>query len=136
MTLTLEGDGPDRIVYPTSQYGFYVFNTSSTTVLTNACVTFTYSPGCSDAMTWTAMTGSGSAWTVPTRVTGSTYRTCYSGSWTFVPPSGANSSYSITTQVPRFTSTTTCNCQTQTITITRSVTVNGTAISFDRVISV
>lgn len=135
MTLELDGAGPDGQVYPTTQYGLYVFNTTASTVLTSASITFTYSPGCSGTMSWSALPGSGSNWSTPTQVSPNTYRTSYSGTWTYAPAVGTNPSYSVTTQTPAFTTTISCTCQAQTLTIVRSVTVDGTPISFTRAIS-
>lgn len=44
-TLTVDGNGPNNLVYPNDIYGFYVYYATSTTSLTNACMSFSYSPG-------------------------------------------------------------------------------------------
>ncbi|MBK9476399.1 MAG: hypothetical protein IPL94_09250 [Tetrasphaera sp.] len=136
-TLTVDGNGPNNLVYPNDIYGFYVYYATSTTSLTNACMSFSYSPGY-PAITWTALTGSGAGWSLPTLVPGtSTYRTCYSGPWTYVAASGSNPAYAITSQIPIFRGTTTIStCYSQAITIVRSVTVNGNVLSFTRTITI
>ncbi len=135
-TLTVDGNGPNNLVYPNEQYGYYVFYATSTTTLTNACMSFTYSPGY-PAITWTPLTGSGAGWSLPTLLPGtSTYRTCYTGPWTYVAASGANPAFAITAQVPIFRGTTrVTSCLSQAITIVRAVTVNGNVLSFTRTIT-
>lgn len=137
-TLGLDGNGPSDVVYPSSDYGFYVFNTTATTNLTNACVTWSYSPAYDNTLTWTAQSDSGSHWSAPTQISSGppTFQTCYSGAWTFVPASGGQASYSITNEIPHFVGTATTVCQARTISITRSVSVDGTQISFNRTVYV
>lgn len=135
-TLTLDGNGPNNVVYPNTQYGLYVYYATPGTTLTNACMSFQYSPGF-PSITWTPLAGSGAGWSLPTLVPGtSTYRTCYSGGWTFGAASGSDPAYAITAQVPIFRGTARIStCLSQSLTITRTVTVNGNEITFSRTIT-
>lgn len=135
VTLTVDGNGPNNVVYPSSQYGMYVYNTTSTTTLTNACVTFGYTPSYNGQITWTRASGGGANWSIPVYNSATArWTTCYSGTWTRHAAAGGNPAYSITDQVPIFRGTATVSqCATsRTLAITRCVTVNGSQICFDR----
>ena len=141
MDLTIDGH-VDGTRYPVPPgYGLYVFNTSGTTVLTNAKSTFYY-PSSLGTISWAAGGNNGN-WSVPSvdpsvpAISGYTaYSTTYSGSWTYHGPP-ENPTYTIANTVPHFTATVTpgrrmCGDGGLSLYARRAVTVDGTEVAFVR----
>lgn len=127
-------------LYPNGDYGFYVFNTKASQV-SAACMTFTY-PASLGSLTWKANSNNGQ-WSVPKVISKNsstiTYQSCYSGAFadhTYNDPQNNSQYYASVTSYPSFSASIPSCANPLNITITRTVSVNGSPITFSRSISV
>ena len=128
---TLEIDGVGNYAVR----GLWVFNTTNATGVTGAFIVFYY-PMSLGILTWSAATGN-TNWSAPAYDSGDTtvaghyaYKTTYSGGWTWV---NATPTYTLATGDPHFTtSSTTCPNGNIDVYARRTVTVDGSTISFLR----
>lgn len=139
ISVTIDGTGPR---YPGGQYGLYVHNTTPSTSLTAASITF-YLPDAIGNATWTRV-GADQNWSTPVLVPSDrsdykAYETTYTGTWTYHPASGSRPAYTIATGVPHFvgsalfpSSNGYCSRDGLTLWAKRCVTVNTSEICFPR----
>lgn len=125
-SLTIDGRGtyPDR--------GLWVFNTTPSTNITNASITFYFA---SSSLIWSAAAGN-SGWSTPVVDSSApnqqgytAYTTNYSGAWNSRP---GPPPYSYAEGQPHFTSSSFSGCNDITAHAYRSVTVNGVVVAFMR----
>lgn len=128
---TLEIDGVGNYAVR----GLWVFNTTNATGVTGAFIVFYY-PMSLGILTWSAATDN-SGWSAPAYDAGDdtvaghyAYKTTYSGSWTFV---NGTPTYTLANGDPHFTSSSaTCPNRNIDVYARRTVTVDGSTISFLR----
>ena len=139
-TLTINGTGGNGAEPPnTGTRGIWIYNTTASTTIANARMTFYY-PNSVAPLTWSAASGN-SGWSVPEvstvdpPITGYTaYTTFYTGGWQFRDLTGTADDYSLATGRPNFEASkgiSNCGGDIQ-IYARRTGTVNGQTISFIR----
>lgn len=131
--LSIDGSGS----YPSR--GLWVYNTTSSTTVTNASITFYY-PSDLGTLSWSAGT-SNSGWSVPTvdstaqTISGFTaYTTRYTGAWQYV--GSGDPTYTYALGQPNFAARVSgsryCGVDDLPVYANRTVTVGGSTISFRR----
>ena len=139
-TLTINGTGGNGAEPPnTGTRGIWIYNTTASTTVANARITFYY-PNSVAPLTWSAASGN-SGWSVPVvstvdpPIAGFTaYTTFYTGPWEFRNLPGTANDYSRATGRPNFQASKVIPSCGSTIQVyaRRTVTVNGQTISFIR----
>lgn len=118
--------------YPSA--GLWVFNTTPTTTVTDACLSWTYTFPTRINFTSNASCNGWGAVTLNSSGPFPVYTMCYTGNWTYVPATASHPAYTIASCPPRLTGTsrTPCVAVPMTVTMTRTVTVDGNPITFSR----
>lgn len=117
----------------------WVYNTTASTQITNAQITYYY-PSSLGTLRWSSAAGN-TGWSVPV-VDGSVpqkpgytaYTSYYTGGWQFVDNPGVDNDYTYATGQPHFTAAISNNACSRDILIyaRRSVVVDGETIAFER----
>ncbi|WP_435199855.1 hypothetical protein [Janibacter sp. GS2] len=142
-TLTIDGTGGDNANPPTANSrGIWVFNVTSSTVLTNARLTVYY-PSSLGTIGWTAASGN-SGWSVPSVDNGAppkagfiAYTSTYSGAWTFYNNPNNLDDHFRANGRPNFTASVSLSgsyCATNGLPLysLRRVTIDGNLVDFGR----